>query len=600
MSEPADQLSHDRIVWLSWDSWVTVAVLTATLGLLAWNRVPPAAVVLAATVSLLVTDVIDASAAFAGFANPAPITVAALYILAASAQKTGLLAPVTSRLLGSAGGRGSMVRLLLPTAGASAFLNNTPLVAMLIPDVVGWTQRWGLPASRFLLPLSYAAILGGTLTVLGTSTNLVVSGLLQQSGQPPLGIFEITRVGGPVAVAGLGTLLLVRSLIPNRQTALERAHAEVREFTVDMQVIPGGPVDGKTVAHAGLRNLAGVYLVQVEHDEQVIAPVPPDYVLAGDDRLTFAGNPSNVVDLQRMRGLRSEEHEHLLAIDSLRHTFFEAVVGRGSPLVGRTLKEMNFRDRHRAAVVAIHRDGHRVAEKLGQVRLRAGDTLLLLANLGFERRWRRGHDFLLAARLGGPPPSATRRAPLVGAIALAMILLAALDIVPIVEGALLAAGALVASRTLTISEARDAVDLDVIILIGAAFGLGAAIEATGLAQQIASWFVGVFDGLGPVGIVFGVVLATSMLTELVTNNAAAVVAFPIAISVATTAGLDSRSMALAVAVAASTSFLTPIGYQTNTMVYGPGGYRFTDYLRAGIPLNLVVLATVTAAVTLTS
>lgn len=580
------------------DAWLTVVVLVATLGLMAWGRVPPAAAVLAATISLLVADVIDASAAFAGFANPAPITVAALYVLAAAAGKTGLLTPVTSWLLESGRGRGSMVRLLVPTAGASAFLNNTPLVAMLIPDVVGWTQRHGLSASKFLLPLSYAAILGGTVTVLGTSTNLVVSGLLEQSGEPALGLFEITRVGGPVAVAGLGVLLLVRGLVPERRTAAEQAQAEVREFTVDMRVVAGGAIDGTPVAAAGLRDLAGVYLIQVERDGYVTAPVPPDEVLAGGDRLTFAGNPSQVVDLQRMRGLRSAEHEHLLAVDSPHHTFFEAVIGRASPLLGRTLKEMNFRARHGAAVVAIHRDGHRVSDKLGQVRLRTGDTLLLLASPGFERRWRQGHDFMLAARLGGPPPSATRRAPLVGAIAVAMILLAAFGVLPIVEGALLAAGVLVVSRTLTVAEARDAVDLDVIVLIGAAFGLGAAIETTGLADQIASGFVAAFDGMGTVGIVFGVVLATSLLTEVVTNNAAAVVVFPIAVSVANAAGLDPRSMALAVAVAASTSFLTPIGYQTNTMVYGPGGYRFSDYLRAGIPLNLTVMATITAVVAL--
>lgn len=579
------------------DAWLTVAVLVATLSLLAWDRVPPAAVVLSATVTLLVADVIDAGAAFSGFANPAPITVAALYVLAAAAQKTGLLAPVTSRILGGHE-RGALVRLLLPTAGASAFLNNTPLVAMLIPDVVGWTQRRGLSASKFLLPLSYAAILGGTVTVLGTSTNLVVSGLLQEAGQPALGLFEITRVGGPVAVVGMIVLFAARRLVPERRTAAEQAQDEVREFTVDMRVTPDGPADGRTVTDVGLRDLTGVYLVQVERDGHVIAPVGPDEVLEGGDRLLFAGNASQVVDLQRTRGLQSGEQEHLLAVDSPRHTFYEAVIGRASPLSGRTLKEMGFRDRQGAAVVAIHRDGHRVSDKLGQVRLRAGDTLLLLASPAFERRWRQGHDFLLAARLGGPPPSAGRRAPVVGGIALAMILLAALNVVPILEGALLAAGALVVSRTLTVAEARDAIDLDVIVLIGAAFGLGAAIEVTGLAETVSLLFVDGFSGLGTVGIVFGVVLATSMLTEVVTNNAAAVVVFPIALRVADAAAVDPRLMAIAVAVAASCSFLTPIGYQTNTMVYGPGGYRFVDYLRAGIPLNLAVLTTITAVVSL--
>jgi di/tricarboxylate transporter len=585
---------------MPFDAWLTLVVILGALALLATDRLPPAAIVLGATIILLVTDVIDAAAAFSGFANPAPITVAALYVLAAAAQKTGLLAPLTARLLGSGQGRGAMVRLLGPTAGASAFFNNTPLVAMLIPDVVGWADRQRVSASRYLLPLSYAAILGGTVTLIGTSTNLVVSGLLEQSGQPPLGLFEITLIGGPVAIAGLAVLLAVHGVVPERRTAMEQATSEVREFAVQMRVVPGGPADGTTVADAGLRDLAGVYLVQLERAGRVLAPVPPNEVLAGGDRLMFAGDVGQVVDLQRMRGLESAEQEHLLAVESPQHTFYEAVVGRASPLAGHTLKEMDFRSRHGAAVVAIHRDGHRVGEKLGQVRLRVGDTLLLLADPGFGQRWRSGHDFLLAARLGGPPPSATRKAPLVGAVAVTMILLAAFNVLPILQGALVAAGVLIATRTLSVAEARDAVDLDVVVLIGAAFGLGAAIETTGLAQQIAEGFVAGLSPLGTIGIVLGLVLATSVLTEMVTNNAAAVVVYPIAISIAAGAGLDPRLLAMAVAVAASTSFLSPIGYQTNTMVYGPGGYRFADYLRAGIPLNLTVLATITTVVTLAS
>jgi len=585
---------------MPFDAWLTLVVILGALALLATDRLPPAAIVLGATVTLLVTDVIDAGAAFSGFANPAPITVAALYILAAAAQKTGLLAPLTARLLGSGQGRGAMVRLLGPTAGASAFFNNTPLVAMLIPDVVGWADRQRVSASKYLLPLSYAAILGGTVTLIGTSTNLVVSGLLEQSGEPALGLFEITRIGGPVAIVGLAVLLAVHGLVPERRTAVEQATSEVREFAVQMRVVPGGPADGTTVADAGLRDLAGVYLVQLERSGRVLAPVPPNEVLAGGDRLMFAGDVGQVVDLQRMRGLESAEQEHLLAVESPQHTFYEAVIGRASPLAGRTLKEMDFRSRHGAAVVAIHRDGHRVGDKLGQVRLRVGDTLLLLADPGFGQRWRSSHDFLLAARLGGPPPSATRKAPLVGVVALAIILLAAFDILPILQGSLVAAAVLIATRTLSVAEARDAIDLDVVVLIGAAFGLGAAIETTGLAQQIAEGFVVGLSPLGTVGIVLGLVLATSVLTEMVTNNAAAVVVYPIAISIAAGAGLDPRLLAMAVAVAASTSFLSPIGYQTNTMVYGPGGYRFADYLRAGIPLNLTVMATITTVVTLAS
>ena len=579
---------------MSADAWITLAVVLATLVLLATDRVPPAAAVLGATVLLLVLGVTDEAAAFSGFSNPAPLTVAALYVLARGAEKTGLLGPVVARLLGArAAGRRTLVRLLVPAASASAFLNNTPLVAMLIPEVTSWSAGKRVSPSRFLLPLSYAAILGGTVTVLGTSTNLVVSGLLDASGQEPLALFELAPIGGLSAAAGLALLILLAPvLVPERRGAAELLTDEMREFVVQMEVEPGGRMDGVDVAAARLRNLEGVYLVEVEREAQVIAPVAPTTVLEGGDRLRFAGRADLVVDLQRMRGLKSSEDEHLLAVDSLRHTFFEAVVGAQSPLVNRTLRDVEFRARYQAAVLAIHRAGQRIEAKLGQVRIEAGDTLLLLAGPDFRTRWRDRHDFLLVARLGGPPPSSSRKAPIVGAVALAVVGLAAFEVLPILQAALLAAATLVLTRVLTVSEARDSVDLNVVVLIAAAFGLGAAIETTGLAETIARGLVDLLAPLGAFGIVLGVVLATTVLTEVITNNAAAVVLFPIVIQVATAAGLDARTLAIAVAVAASSSFLTPMGYQTNTMVYGPGGYRFADYLRAGIPLNLTVVAVI--------
>lgn len=580
---------------MSADAVVTLGVVAAVLVMLVWERLAPSAVVLAATVALLVTDVIDAQQAFAGFANPAPITVAALYVLAAAAQKTALLAPMTSRLLGDGRGRTALARLLLPTAAASAFLNNTPLIAMLTPDVVGWARRRDMSASRFLLPLSYASILGGTVTVLGTSTNLLVSGLIQDSGQAPLGVFEISRVGGPAALAGLGVLMLFGSrLVPTRRSAQEQAEQEVREFVVTMAVQEGGALDGRTVEEVLHAHPTRAFLVEISRDGRTTAPVAPDQVLQGGDHLVFVGRADDIIDLQRAPGLRATAQEHLDAVAGPTHTFHEAVVGRTSPLSGRTIRDVAFRTRYQAAVLAIYRDGTRVRQQLGDVRLRAGDTLLVLAGREFVDNWRERRDFLVIARLDDATPHATRQAPVVGIIALAMVLLAAFGVVPILEAALLAAGALIVTGVLTADEIRDAIDFDVVVLIGAAFGLGAAIETTGLAQQVADGFVGAFDGLGTPGIVFGVVLATALLTELATNNAAAVVVFPIAVSVAAATQVDPRAMAMAVAVAASSSFLTPIGYQTNMMVYGPGGYRFTDYLRAGWPMTAAVLTAVTA------
>lgn len=576
-------------------------MLVITLALLALTRYPPSAIVLAATVCLLVSGVIDAGQAFSGFSNPAPLTVAALYVVARAAQKTGLLTPLTGRLLGDRSGTSALARLTIPTAGASAFLNNTPVVAMLIPDVISWSRRQQRSASKLLLPLSYATILGGTVTVLGTSTTLVVSGLVEERGLEPFGIFEVTPVGGPVAVAGVATLVLVVSrLVPERLGVPEQAESHAGDYVVSMRVVPGGSIDGQSIATAGLRDLDGVYLVEIDRDGERITPPNPDVVLRGGDLLTFAGQVDQVVDLQQKRGLESAEQEHLLEMDSPQHTFFEAVIGASSVLAGQTLKEARFRSRYLAAVVAIQRDGQRVDAKLGDVRLRPADTLLVLARPGFAQRWRANTDFLVVAHVGGEPPGATRKAPLVGVIAVAIVLSAATGLLPVLQAALLGAGALVLSRVLTYSEARDAIDLDVIVLIAAAFGLGAAIESTGLARVIAEGFTDVFAGAGTVGIVFGIVLATVMLTEVVTNNAAAVVVLPIALSIAEPAGLDLRAVAIAVAISASASFLTPIGYQTNTMVYGPGGYRFSDYLRCGWALTLVVVVVVTGVTTLTA
>jgi di/tricarboxylate transporter len=579
------------------DAWITVGVMVAAFGLLAWDRLAPSAVVLMAAVTLLITGVIDTGQALSGFSNPAPITVAALYVLARAAEKTGMLTPLAARLLGKGRTRGDLARLLVPTAGASAFLNNTPLVAMLTPDIVSLSQRRGIAASRFLMPLSFAAILGGTITVLGTSTNLVVSGLLQESGAAPLGLFEVTSIGIPVAVAGLVVLIgLAWGLVPVRTTAQQQAEQEFREFVVTMEVERGGSYEGKRIADTDLIGRRNVFLVQWSQGERQTSPVDLETVLQAGDRLTFVGEVTQIVGLFRLAGLASTVRKHLDAVTQPGHNLYVAVVGRTSPLAGHQLADVGFLSRYQGAVLAIHRDGHRLTADPREVRFRPGDALVVLAGSQFKSNWSERRDFLLVTELGGDPPHATRQAPVVAAITVAMVAAASFGLLSILEASLLAAGALVATRTLTSNEVRDAIDFDVIILIAASFALGAAMETTGLAGQLADGLVGTFDSFGTVGIVFGLMLAVTLLTELVTNNAAVVVVFPIAIAVATGAGIDPRLMAIGMGVAASCSFLTPIGYQTNTIVYGPGGYRFFDYARVGLPLNLTVIAVVTLLV----
>ncbi len=582
---------------MSVDAWITVAVLAMAFAMLASDRMAPSAVVLSATALLLLANVITTEQALSGFSNPAPITVAALYVVARGAQKTGLLAPLTSRLLGEGRSWRDLARLVVPAAGASAVLNNTPLVAALVPDVVAACQRRGISASKFLMPLSFATILGGTVTVLGTSTNLVVSGLVQEADGRPLGLFEVTPIGLPTAIAGLLVLVSVSWwLVPDRVAVADQDDRESREFVVAMEVVADGPLAGQRIGETDLVAREHVFLVQLLRDGHRQSPVDLDVVLEAGDRLSFVGRVDRVVDLHRLPGLRSTASHHLETLAGRSRQLQVAVIGRTSPAAGHTLAEVDFLSRYQAAVLAVHRDGHRLVAEPREVRLRPGDALMLLADRDFADTWRDRRDFLVIAPLGGDPPEVSRRAPLVGLVMLGMVAAATTGVATVLEAALVASAVLVATGVLTAHEVRDAIDLDVIILIAASFGLGQAVQVTGLADRLAGALVSAFNGFGTYGIVFGILLSLTLLTELVTNNAAVVVVFPVGAAIAAREGIDLRHLAVGLAVAASSSFLTPIGYQTNTIVYGPGGYRFTDYLRVGLPLNLTVLVVATVLV----
>jgi di/tricarboxylate transporter len=352
------------------------------------------------------------------------------------------------------------------------------------------------------------------------------------------------------------------------------------------------------VESAGLRHLQGVFLVEIERAGETIAPAAPTTLLRGGDRLAFVGRVDLIRDLQMMRGLISAEQHHAAWLEGSEHTFFEVVVSGTSPLVGSTLKEAHFRSRYRAAVLAMHRAGERVQAKLGDVRVRAGDTLLLVADAEFSDRWRHRSDFLLVSHLGGSPPPSTRQAWFVAIVTFMIVVVAGMGLMPIVHVAIVGAIALVFGRALTPTEARRAIDMDTLIVIAASFGIGAALENSGLAAALGMGIVDGFHGAGPLVVLVAVTLATVALTELITNNAAAVLMFPIAMAASAEVGADPRPFAIALAVAASASFLTPIGYQTNTMVYGPGGYRFGDYFRLGLPLTVVVVITIAVFVPL--
>ncbi len=584
---------------MSSQGWITLAVLTVMVVGLVRGRVSPPAGVLGASALLYVLGVTSASEAFSGFSNTAPITVAALYVIAGAIERTGAIQPLLSRLLAEPKSvRFDLARLLIPSSAASAFLANTPIIAMLTPAVTRWADERGRSASVFLIPLSYATIVGGAVTAIGTSTNLVASGLLEDEGLGALGLFELARIGLPLAVIGvLVIVLLAPLLLPERRRP--RTVEGGRSFTVRMRVDSTGSVAGKSVQDAGLRSLKGVYLVEIERPDRLIAPVSPAQTLRGGDTLVFAGGVDDIVDIQGIDGLTTAESDALDELSGDSDTaFFEVVVGSSSPLAGRTPAEVGFRQRYDGAILAVHRDGERLAGKLGTARLRTGDTLLVVAQRGFRARWRDSGEFLLVSRLDADPPvSSSNSLWALGALIVA-VLLPVFGVMSVTRSTILAAILLVGVGVLRPREARDAVDVNVVLMIGGAFGLGQAVSVSGLADVISETMFDVAGSFGTFGAVVGIVVTTMILTELVTNAAAVALVFPIALDIAERSGLDPRLLVMGAAVAGSASFLTPVGYQTNTMVYGPGGYRFTDYLRLGIPMSVLSVVLISAIVTL--
>ncbi|MFT7394821.1 MAG: di/tricarboxylate transporter [Candidatus Azotimanducaceae bacterium] len=572
------------------DSWIALVVIVLCVVILIADRVAPVVVLGGAVVVLMFLDVIDSEVALSGLSSPAPATIAALYVLAGAVTATGTFSRVFDRLLDR---RGSIALLAAVTAGASSVVPNTPLVAMFAPRVVRWSQLNGVSASRFLLPLSFASILGGVITLIGTSTNLVVSDLLSKSGEEPLGVLEITVVGLPVAVVGVVVLSTIGvRLLPDRTAVSTDVGRRGREFQLAARVTVDGPLVGRTIAESGLRNLDGAFLALVERpgtDRQSATSLAasPSTRLEVGDVCCFVGDVARMIDLHDIEGLIVLEEQHVTSAHGPDARVFEAVVSPGSALVGGSLKSVGFRARYSAAVMAIHRADGDVGGQLGQVTLRAGDVLLVLADESFASRWRGHADFSLVAAHDEQPPARRNRSTLVVLATAGLVVVAVSGVLDLFEAALASAIVVVAGRAISVSQAWRSINVNVVATMAAAISLGSAVSASGLAKEIA----GVVEradgiGLGDVGYVVLVMLATITLTELLTNTAAAALMVPIALSIAADVGAEPRMLTIAVLIGASCSFLSPVGYQTNLMVFSLGGYRFTDFTRVGAPLTL--------------
>jgi di/tricarboxylate transporter len=589
---------------MTWEAATTLLVVVLILYGLAKNLAAPDVILMGGATVLMTLSL--ASNRFpaptqiaAGFGNEGLLTVAVLFVVAAGLTETGAMSMLTERILGRPRSvLDAHIRMMVPVMAISAFLNNTPVVAMFIPVINDWCKKANLSPSKLFIPLSYAAVLGGTCTLIGTSTNLVVQGMMIQArstdpSMPTMGMWTISAVGVPSAIIGLIYVLLASPrLLPTRKSAGAKL-LDAREYTVEMMVEPGSAIDGQTIEQAGLRQLPGMYLAAIERAGEIVPAVGPEQVLRGNDQLMFVGIVESIVDLQRIRGLIPATNQ-VFKLSNPRHArcLVEAVVSDTCPLIGKSIRAGEFRTRYDAVVIAVHRNGERIHQKIGDIALRPGDTLLLETSPRFVRQRRNSRDFFLVSHVPDSTPRRHTKAWI--ALAIMAILVAVMSLeqstgISIFNAAVVAAALMGITNCLSAEQARRSIDWPTLVSIGAALGIGRAVQTTGLADYAAGWMLSGLSGFGPVGVLAGIYLLTLVFTEIVTNNAAAALAFPVAQAAASTLGVDFMPFAIVIAMAASAGFATPLGYQTHLMVYGAGGYRFSDYVRIGVPLDLLIM-----------
>lgn len=573
---------------LGWSAWLTLGTIVAVFAILILTDAPTDMVLIGAIIVLTIAGVLSPDQALAGFSNQGIITIAVLYVVVAGLEATGGNTIITEKFLSRPKSvTGALAKMMFPVTFVSAFMNNTPVVAMFLPAVNDWAKQNRIAVSKLMIPLSYAAVLSGTVTMISTATNLLVNGMLLEAKGRSMHMFELTWVGVPITIVGvLFVVAFNKWLLPDRRPAMEQFE-DTRQYSTEMLVDPAGPLVGRTVEEAGLRQLPNAYLAEIERDKEIIPVVGPTMRLMAHDRLVFVGVVGAVVDLQKIRGLQPAT-DQIFKLDSprARRCLVEAVVSPRCPIIGMTIREGKFRSLYNAVVIAVARSGERIDKKIGDIVVQPGDTLLLEAEPTFAENQKNSHHFYLVSRIEGSSPPNYERAYLSLAILLVMIVVASFTSLGMLKSAMIASLAMLLTRCCTATQARDSVEWKVILTVAAAFALGAAVESSGLAAAIAQTVTAGCRGNPMVGLamIYG---GTLLLTELISHSAAVSLFFPIALRTAEQLGIDYMPFVAAVTVAGSLGFATPLGYQTHMMVYSPGGYRFKDFLRIGIPMDII-------------
>lgn len=570
-----------------------LVLLAALMAAFISERFPPEAVALSAAAAVLVTGILTTEQALDALSNPAPFTVACMFVLSAALERTGCIDALGRTMLRVAAGSkfGAYVGLALLAIVISAFVNNTAVVVVLIPVAFRIAGSLRMLPSRLLMPLSYAAIFGGTCTLVGTSTNLVADGVAQRMGLAPFGIFEITPLGLIFVAVGIVYLAVLYRFLPDRP-AVSGALANLppRRFITEIVVPVGSRLIGKTLEEAGLTNLKGARVIDVlrfdESNRHTLATIR----LEGGDRLVVRGEVAGVLALRETAGLAEDGTGDLQETGTRQTVLVEGVIGPGSGFIGHLLSEFNLRRRYNVYAIAVHRQGENLGDTPESVRFEVGDCLLLEGPLeGIHRLLETGD--LISLNEPREPLFLRNKAPIAIATIAAVLLAATYDLMPIAGAAFLGSLLVVATGCVGGRDLTRAIDWPVLAIIYAMLVIGAAMHTSGADGMVVSLLSLIGDGMGPYLLLAVVYIVAVLLTEIITNNAVAILVTPIAIGVAQNLGVDPRPFVVAVMFAASASFATPIGYQTNTLVYTAGGYRYLDFVRAGVPLTLLFWVT---------
>lgn len=538
------------------------------------------------------------------FGNSAPLTIGSMFIISAALDRTGVIDSIGRGFIKLAGTNELrvLIVLMLIAGGLSAFVNNTPVVVVFLPLVIGLARTTGLKVSRLLIPLSFAGMLGGTCTLIGSSTNLLIDGMAREFGLEPFGVFEFSKLGVLYAITGFVYLLTFgRRLLPDRETLSSVLNVEdAREFIMAAAIGNDSELIGKTVDDTPLAKIKEVRIVEVRRAGVALKESLKTLCFKANDQLLIKILSSHVQSLQEIEGIifpakLEGDRMGLVGMELKKSRIIEGVIGPHSSMIGKSLSDLHFRQKYGAIILAVHRQGQQLQSHFENIKLAFGDTLLVEGPIDGVNRLREEKDFV---SLSEPKQRIYRRskAPIVIVALLLVVLLSAFNVFPIYTLSMMAAVVVVLFGCLSTNEAYAAVDWKILFLIFGMLGIGFAIENTGGAALVASGLLNLIGNTHPVVVLSIVYLLTVLMTELISNTATAVLLTPLVFQLATQMGLDPRPLLIAVMFAASASFATPIGYQTNTYVYGAGGYKFADFPRVGLPLNLILWMVATIAI----